>query len=130
MEIILIEHFLGPAHLYNLLALKEAIEFTISVCDRPDLVEEAGGQSLVWTEQAGAGQFESLQAPPAQVGLSVGEVGVAGLDCRHWDGAVITAGALGLLTGGGGGGGGVRAVPVDAPPGRGLPATVRSVAPL
>ena len=96
-----------------------------------DLVEKTGGQPLVWTEEAGAGQFEPLQAPPAEVGLSVGEVGVAGLDCGHWDGAVITAGALGLLAGGGGGGDcGVRAVPVNAPPGRGLPATVRSAAPL
>ena len=100
------------------------------VLTRSDLVEETGGQSLVWTEQTGAGQFESLQAPPAQVGLSVGEVGVTGLDCGHWDGAVITAGALGLRTGGVGGGGGVRAVPVNAPPGRGPSPTVRSVAPL
>ena len=50
---------------------------------RAHLVEEAGCQPLLGTEAALAGQLQPLEAAPAEVGLPVGQVRVAGLDRGH-----------------------------------------------
>ena len=58
------------------------------ICDKhcvinTHLVQQAGSQPLLRGKATLSRQFEPLEAPPAHVGLSVGEVRVGGLDCGH-----------------------------------------------
>ena len=71
-----------------LLALGIVSLYHQGICDKhcvisTHLVQQAGSQPLLRSKATLSRQFEPLEAPPAHVGLSVGEVRVGGLDCGH-----------------------------------------------